>query len=169
MENETFKVDFINRFNHLLNSALAYETTQPLKDQAFETLKGEIPNQVARFHNPDSLQLWEQHMDGITSFLSLRKDNVLEQMREHYLSDAFTSTIDALYPSPVQNEIRIQAYFDKTALTTVQIFDLSGRVRVSMDWAFGIGNNELFLPIHLPSGIYVLRIGDSTRKFVVID
>ena len=169
LENEAFKVDFINRFNHLLNSALAYETTQPLKDQAFETLKGEIPNQVARFHNPDSLQLWEQHMDGITSFLSLRKDHVLEQMREHYLSDAFTSTIDALYPSPVQNEIRIQAYFDKTALTTVQIFDLSGRVRVSMDWAFGIGNNELFLPIHLPSGIYVLRIGDSTRKFVVID
>ena len=169
LENETFKVDFINRFNHLLNSALAYKTTQPLKDQAFETLKGEIPNQVARFHNPDSLQLWEQHMDGITSFLSLRKDHVLEQMREHYLSDDFTSTIDALYPSPVQNEIRIQAYFDKTALTTVQIFDLSGRVRVSMDWAFGIGNNELFLPIHLPSGIYVLRIGDSTRKFVVID
>ena len=162
-------MDFINRFNHLLNSALAYETTQPLKDKAFETLKGEIPNQVARFHNPDSLQLWEQHMDGITSFLALRKDHVLEQMRDYYLSDDFTSTIDALYPSPVQNEIRIHAYFDKTAMTAVQIFDLNGRERVSIDWTFGTGNNEFSLPIQLPSGIYVLRIGDTTRKFVVID
>jgi hypothetical protein len=169
LENETFKADFINRFNQLLKTALAFETTKPLKDKAFETLKGEIPNQVARFHNPDSLQLWEQHMDGIVSFLSLRKNHVLEQMHDYYLSDDFTSTIDALYPSPVQNEIRVQTHFDKTAMTAVQIFDLNGRERVSIDWAFGTGNNELTLPIQLPSGIYVLRIGDTTRKFVVIE
>ena len=77
LENESFKVDFINRFNQLLHSVFAYETTKPLKDKAFETLKGEIPNQVARFHNPDSLQLWEQHMDGIDAFLSLRERYVL--------------------------------------------------------------------------------------------
>lgn len=167
LENESFKVDFINRFNQLLHSAFAYETTKPLKDKAFTKLEGEIPNQVARFHCPDSLQLWEQHMDGINAFLSLRERYVLEQMRNYYLSDEFSITIDALYPSPAQSEIRIRTDFDKTAMTNVQIIDLNGRVCFSMEQAFGVGESELLLPIHLPSGFYVLRIGDTTQKFVV--
>ncbi len=169
LENESFKVDFINRFNQLLHSAFAYETTKPLKDKAFAKLEGEIPNQVARFLNPVSIELWEQHMDGIDAFLSLRERNVLKQMRDYYLPDNYNLTIGALYPSPAQNEIHIQTHLDKTALTAVQIIDLNGRVRFSMEQAFGVGESELLLPIHLPSGVYVLRIGDTTQKFVVIN
>ena len=169
LENESFKVNFINRFNQLLHSAFAYETTKPLKDKAFETLKGEIPNQVDRFHNPESIHLWEQHIDGIDAFLSLRGKYVSEQMNDYYLSDNYSITIDALSPSPAQSEIRIQTHFDKTALTTIQIIDLNGRVRWSMEQTFGVGEFELVVPIHLPSGIYILRVGDVTRKFVVIN
>ena len=169
LENESFKVDFVNRFNHLLNSAFAYETTKVYLDNAFETLKDEIPNQVARFHYPDSLQLWEQHMGAVRDFLRLRKNYVVEQLHDHYLSDDFSITIDAIYPSPAQNEIRIQTESDQTALTNVQVIDLVGRVHINKEWAFGAGTSELVLPIHLPSGIYILRIGDTTRKFVVIN
>jgi hypothetical protein len=169
LENESFKVNFINRFNQLLHSAFAYETTKPLKDKAFETLEGEIPNQVDRFHNPESKHLWEQHIDGIDAFLSLRGKYVSEQMHDHYLSDDYNITIDALSPLPAQSEIRIQTHFDKTALTTIQIIDLNGRVRWSMEQTFGVGEFEIVVPIHLPSGIYILRVGDVTRKFVVIN
>lgn len=169
LENESFKVNFINRFNQLLHSAFAYETTKPLKDKAFETLKGEIPNQVDRFHNPESKHLWEQHIDGIDAFLSLRGRYVSEQMHDYYLSDDYNITIDALSPSPAQSEIRIQTHFDKTALTTIQIIDLNGRVRWSMEQTFGIGEFEIVVPIHLPSGIYILRVGEATRKFIVIN
>ena len=169
LENESFKVAFLNRFNQLLHSAFAYETTKPLKDKAFEKLEGEIPNQVARFHNPDSLQLWEQHMDGIDAFLSLRERHVVRQMQEYFYSDSYSFTIDALFPSPAQSEIHILTNFDKTTLTTIQIIDLKGRTRWSAEHVFGAGVFELVLPIHLPSGVYILRIGDTTRKFVVID
>lgn len=169
LENESFKVDFINRFHQLLHSAFAYGTTKSLKDKAFEILKSEIPNQVARFHYPDSLQLWEQNMDDIDAFLSLRERYVSEQMRNYYLSDDFSLTIDALYPSPAQNEIRIQTDFDKTAMTDIQIFDLTGRLRYSKKRAFGVGLSEFTIPIHLPSGIYLLKIGNKTKKFVVIN
>ncbi len=169
LENETFKVAFLNRFNQLLHSAFAYETTKPLKDKAFEKLEGEIPNQVARFHNPDSLQLWKQHMDGIDAFLSLRERHVVRQMQEYFYSDNHSFTIDALFPSPAQSEIHILTNFDKTTLTTVQIIDLKGRIRWSAEHVFGAGVFELVLPIHLPSGVNILRIGDTTRKFVVID
>ena len=169
LENETFKVAFLNRFNQLLHSAFAYETTKPLKDKAFEKLEGEIPNQVARFHNPDSLQLWKQHMDGIDAFLSLRERHVVRQMQEYFYSDSYSFTIDALFPSPAQSEIHILTNFDKTTLTTVQIIDLKGRTRWSAEHVFGAGVFELVLPIHLPSGVYIIRIGDTTRKFVVID
>ena len=167
LENESFKVDFINRFNQLLHSAFAYGTTKPLKDKAFETLKGEIPNQVDRFHIPESVHLWEQHIDGIDAFLSLRKRYVLEQMQDHFFADSYNFTIETLYPSPAQSEIHIQTHLDKTALTTIQIIDIQGRVRWSMERAFGAGTFELVLPIHLPSGIYILRIGNTTQKFVV--
>ena len=169
LENESFKVAFLNRFNQLLHSAFAYETTKPLKDKAFEKLEGETPNQVARFHNPDSLQLWEQHMDGIDAFLSLRERHVVSQMQEYFYSDNYSFTIDALFPSPAQSEIHILTNFDKTTLTTIQIIDLKGRIRWSAEHVFGAGVFELVLPIHLPSGVYILRIGDTTRKFVVID
>lgn len=169
LENESFKVDFLNRFNQLLHSAFAYETTKPLKDKAYEKLKGEVPNQVARFHIPDSLQLWEQHMDGIDAFLSLRERYVLEQMQDHFFADNYNFTIETIYPSPAQSEIRIQTHFDKTAQTIIQIIDIQGRVQWSMERAFGAGSFDLVLPIHLPSGIYVLRIGNTTRKFVVIN
>ena len=169
LENESFKVAFLNRFNQLLHSAFAYETTKPLKDKAFEKLEGEIPNQVARFHNPDSLQLWEQHMDGIDAFLSLRERHVVRQMQEYFYSDSYSFTIDALFPSPAQSEIHILTNFDKTTLTTIQIIDLKGRIRWSAEHVFGAGVFELVLPIHLPSGVYILRIGDTTRKFAVID
>ncbi|MBR4561594.1 MAG: CotH kinase family protein [Bacteroidales bacterium] len=169
LENESFKVAFLNRFNQLLHSAFAYETTKPLKDKAFEKLEGEIPNQVARFHNPDSLQLWKQHMDGIDAFLSLRERHVVRQMQEYFYSDSYSFTIDALFPSPAQSEIHILTNFDKTTLTTIQIIDLKGRIRWSAEHVFGAGVFELVLPIHLPSGVYILRIGDTTRKFVVFD
>lgn len=169
LENESFKVAFLNRFNQLLHSAFAYETTKPLKDKAFEKLEGEIPNQVARFHNPDSLQLWEQHMDGIDAFLSLRERHVVRQMQEYFYSDNYSFTIDALFPSPAQREIHILTNFDKTTLTTIQIIDLKGRIRWSAEHVFGAGVFELVLPIHLSSGVYFIRIGDTTRKFVVID
>ena len=169
LENESFKVAFLNRFNQLLHSAFAYETTKPLKDKAFEKLEGEIPNQVARFHNPDSLQLWEQHMDGIDAFLSLRERHVVRQMQEYFYSDSYSFTIDALFPSPAQSEIHILTNFDKTTLTTIQIIDLKGRIRWSAEHVFGAGVFELVLPIHLSSGVYFIRIGDTTRKFVVID
>ena len=169
LENESFKVDFLNRFNQLLHSAFAYETTKPLKDNAFEKLEGEIPNQVARFHTPESVHLWEQHMDGIDAFLSLRERYIVEQMQNYFFADNYNFTIETLYPSPAQSEIRIQTQFDKTALTTIQIIDIHGRVRWSTEQAFGAGTFELVLPIHLPSGIYILRIGNTTRKFVVIN
>ena len=167
LENESFKEDFINRFNQLLNSALAYETTKAYIDKAYETMKEEIPNQVARFHNPDSLQLWEQHMNGVDAFLSLRRNFVLEQMYAYYLSDNFSLTLDVLYPCPALNEIHIRTDFDKTAMTTIQIFDIAGRLHYSKMRAFGAGESEVKIPIHLSSGIYILKMGEKIKKFVV--
>ena len=124
---------------------------------------------MARFQDPDSIQHWEYLMNRVETFLAERKGFVTEQMHDYFLSNDFSFTIKSLYPTPAQDEIRIETDFDKTALTSVQIFDLNGRERVSMEWAFGVGENEIVLPIQLPAGVYVIRIGDTTRKFVVIN
>ena len=168
LQNETFKLDFIRRFNQLLQGPFAYETTKPFLDEALETLRGEIPNQVARFGFPDDLQNWERHIGGINTFLELRANFVTEQLREHFLSDDFSLSIDALFPFPAQSEIHFQTHFDHTASTPIQIFDLQGRLQLSLNHVFGKGQSETVVPLQLPSGVYILRIGEKTKKFVVI-
>ncbi len=169
LENETFKVKFINRFNLLLHTSFAYETTGRFHDQIFEALEGEIPNQAARFNIPESVPIWERHMRGIDEFLSERKGFVEAQMHDYFLHDDYRLTVEALYPSPAQTEIHIQMKLDKIALTDIQIFDLTGRLYYSQSCAFGTEETEVTIPIHLPSGVYVLRIGDKARKFVVVN
>ena len=82
LENETFKVAFVNRFNQLMLTALAYESTREANDKALSALQGEMPNQVARFGNPVSQELWEGHMGAIDEFLLRRADYVWGQLNE---------------------------------------------------------------------------------------
>ena len=169
LEKETFKVDFINRFNQLLRTAFAYETTKKYIDDAYALLKGEVPNQVARFNNPDEYKRWTRHISGVDIFLEQRKDFILNQMRDYHIADDYDLAIDAIFPSPAQNEIHIMTDFEHTALTSLQIFDLVGRQLYSEQRAFGKGKSVLSMPIRLSSGVYLLRIGEKTRKFVVVD
>ena len=169
LEKETFKVDFINRFNQLLRTAFAYETTKKYIDDAYALLKGEVPNQVARFNNPDEYKRWTRHISGVDIFLEQRKDFILNQMRDYHIADDYDLAIDAIFPSPAQSEIHIMTDFEHTALTSLQIFDLVGRQLYSEQRAFGKGKSVLSMPIHLSSGVYLLRIGEKTRKFVVVD
>ena len=169
LENESFKVRFINRFNQLLHSAFSHEKTKVFLNQILKTLEDEIPNQIARFNTPDDLLNWKNHMRGIDEFLSQRHDYVFEQMQTYYLSEDSNCSIEAFYPTPAHNEIHFRLHFDKTTLTDIQIFDLTGRLLYSKSLAFGTGESELDMPIHLPSGIYILRIGETAQKFVVIN
>ena len=90
-------------------------------------------------------------------------------MRDYHIADDYDLAIDAIFPSPAQSEIHIMTDFDHTALTSLQIFDLVGRQLYCEQRAFGMGKSELTLPIHLSSGIYILKIGEKTRKFVVVE
>ena len=167
LKNETFKVAFVNRFNQLMHTAFAYESTKAIHDEVFAALQGEIPNQVARFGNPESQVIWEGHMAAIDEFLSQRANYVFEQLTDYYLFDDFGITINAVYPSPTQSEIQVRVKSNKTALAVIQVFDMSGRLRFATNHAFGTDEMEVSFPIHLPSGIYILRIGETAKKFVV--
>ena len=169
LENESFKVDFLNRFNQLLNTSFAYENTKTYIDNALATLKGEVPNQVARFNNPDEYKRWKRIAMEVGTFLKQRKDVILEQMHDYHILEDSSLTIDAIFPSPAQSNIHIMTHSDYTALSTLQIFDLVGRLLYSEQRAFVMGESELTMPIHLASGVYILKIGEKKRKFVVIN
>ena len=169
LENKSFKMRFINRFNQLLHSVFSHENTREYIENALALLKGEVPNQVARFNNPDEFKRWKRIIAGVDTFLAERKNIVIEQMYDYHLFDDTNFTFDAIYPSPAKNEINILTDFDQTALTSIQIFDLVGRQLYSEQRAFGKGKSVLSMPIRLSSGVYLLRIGEKTRKFVVVD
>ena len=70
-----------------------------------------------------------------------------------------------IYPNPVSYELQVTSYGVETDnYPSVQIYDIMGRTLMSLR---SLPSPETTINVsHLPSGIYCLRIGNKTAKFV---
>lgn len=168
MQNETFKVRFCARFNQLLSTHFNYDNTKPLFDQTFSLITDEIDNQSQRFCNPPSHEAWENQVRKIDLFLSQRCDDMNRALREHFLTEDTGLTLCNLYPNPAQGQINIKVEAANTTVAHLQIFDMWGREVTRSLHFLRTGLNEITLPIDLSSGVYVLRLGNASRKIIVI-
>jgi hypothetical protein len=68
-----------------------------------------------------------------------------------------------IYPNPVRDELYIEIPFsEKTEFLNVAIYDLAGVQRVNYKWS-----NGQSIPVsHLPKGVYLVKAGHYTGKFV---
>ena len=82
--------------------------------------------------------------------------------------DGTTNSIDDtendkinIFPNPVKDELHIVGAYGIRPDETVQIVDLTGRVVLS-----GVCHTPLRINVaHLPSGVYILKVGNYTKKF----
>jgi len=70
----------------------------------------------------------------------------------------------ALYPNPASQQVVVTGDF--SALTTVKLFDASGKLK----WDRKIVNSSYAVSFDLsafPTGVYIMQIGNEVKKLIV--
>jgi hypothetical protein len=72
-----------------------------------------------------------------------------------------------IYPNPTNGELRIGYAISDDVISDIVIYDVSGRAQKTAHRKSEIGKSEIEIDVsHLPNGVYFLRAGNRTAKFV---
>ena len=168
LENETFVDQFLTRLNEVSCGCLDYSNTKPFLTDIRNRIHDEIDGQVARFKFPVSVQEWSNSCDDIDQFLYDRKRVLGVQTKRFFdLPDTLNSIV--CYPNPIKNgKIGIKITWGSNTMEEATICDLMGRCVFKESFFSGEGENEITLFPQLPSGMYVLKIGQQSLKIVIL-
>jgi hypothetical protein len=81
LENETFKIDFVNRFADLMNTAFLASRYHNLIDEMRDVIAPEIPRQIHRWSRLGSVNGWNNRVQSMKNFANQRA----EYQRNHIL------------------------------------------------------------------------------------
>ena len=166
LENESFREQFVHRFNELVSTRFSYQNTKPYFDYIKQTLQDEVPNQIERFHCPEAYSSWENYcMPVIDYFLRERPENILEALDDFVSVDEFLTSVLGCYPNPFSDEIHIGVEAEGLGAKEVVIYDLLGR-KVFSETVVAENGNEIILNPKLPAGVYVLKMGGHSQRIV---
>ena len=167
LENRSFRARFLSRFYELMASELSYSTTLTYYDEAYDMLVEEIPNQIARFNNPTSEKEWKKGMKKVYRFLSRRPEEIDESLREWFVVDG--TSIESLYPNPAQDLIMVEVNSEEGDIVEYEIYNIMGQRLYHTKQIACSGTTKLTLDINFKNGVYFMKVGNSIKKFVVIN
>lgn len=167
LENNSFKVQFLSRFYSLMRSEFSYSITQTYYKEIYDLLIDEIPDQSDRFNNPPSVNEWNRVMKKVDQFLSKRTAEIDRSLRERFTVE--NTTIEGLYPNPTHDIILVEVNNEEVNLAEFEIFNIMGQKVYHLRQVVGCGTTNIPLHIDLKSGVYIIKVGSSIKKFVVIN
>ena len=167
LENEQFREQFASRFNELASSRFSYQNTKPYYDYIYQVLQPEVPNQVERFNCPQSYSTWEGYcMPVIDYFLRERPEKIIETLSDFLSVDEPLAVAVGCYPNPFTDEIRIGVEAEGFGAEEVALYDLLGRKVFVQPCCLNSGHNEIVLHPNVKSGVYLLKLGNLTKKVI---
>ena len=166
MENEDFKARFESRFLELLDSAFSYSVIEPIFENIKMQIEPEVPLQSYRFGFPMTVETWNMDMDRVKYFLSARTQYILEPL--HILVEGISESLSnnvLCYPNPFVDEFRLKWTSDDGMMQEIAIYDVFGR-KVFRQNVVAANCDEISINPHLPSGLYVLKVGSYMLRIV---
>ncbi len=95
LENDGFKIDFINRMADHLNTAFKSERVLPIVEEMKSVIEPEIERHGLRWFFPRGLNEWNQLLDDIRGFAENRPTYMRQNIINHFnLSSASDITVD---------------------------------------------------------------------------
>ena len=169
IENDTFKVNFINRFNNLLSTTFQYDSISPYIAECSGLIENEIQGQLYRFNKPASYDSWLDAIDDTYNFIQSRTKDVSELIIQLWggISDKQLFRFKC-YPNPSSNSFNI--LYDNISdekSTTLAIYDISGQCVFTKTVSCNFGLNILSVDTELPDGIYFIQFGNSYVKHII--
>ena len=166
LENEQFKEQFQSRFEQLLAVHFNYAVTKPLFEAAANRVRAEVPQQAARFNRPNHLNAWEADIAIIDGFLQHRVENMHQRIDDFFSLDDI-KMVSGLYPNPTNGELYLTLWSDGFATRDVVVYDVLGRQVTATKVILLPGQNTVQLSYPFTSGIYLMKVGGQTKRFVV--
>lgn len=168
-ENNGFKQGFAERVASLCATELRYENTVPFLEEIRNGIGSEIPSQIFRFGYPESVDFWNWSIYLVDEFLRQRVDSYLTQY-ENYApakQSDFQSNTDefAIYPNPTDDVVHIKMLDGRSRVTSLMLCDIMGRV-FREGTCYMSACQEIVLGSDLRSGVYVVKIGDISHRFL---
>jgi hypothetical protein len=95
LENESFRLAFINRFADQLNTAFLPARVIPIINEMASVIEPEIAGHVRRFGRPSSVTRWNNDITRMRDFGNQRGNHQFGHIRAHFqLSGLYTLTVD---------------------------------------------------------------------------
>ena len=171
LDNTQFKNAFIARIHELCDGPFQYEHTFPIFNGIIETLRPEIEEQRHRFGYPTSMDTWINGNATINAFLTDRVEKYYEEMDAFPLLGidefAFADGHFICFPNPAKDEVRILLFATSQENVELNIYDITGRLVHNETMCADFGETVLSIKPNLPSGIYFIKIGNSTQKIII--
>jgi hypothetical protein len=94
LTNEEFRLNFINRFVDLLNSAFLPERTTEIINMMKSVLEPEISDHIMRWNSPRTVDMWENYIVEMIRFAIERPSYQRDHIREYFgLGEDVTITV----------------------------------------------------------------------------
>ena len=168
-ENNVFKQKFANRVEELCAFDFQYENTVPYLDEIKHAILPEIVHQSCRFGYPSSMEYWYWGVGLVDEFLRHRVDSYLNQYDNYIPSKPFdfqSNTNDfACFPSPTTDVVNIRMLDGRSRVVDFVLSDAAGRSLIR-GVKYLHACETIVLGSELRSGVYVVKIGEYTHRFV---
>ena len=106
LENDTFRLQFINRFADLINTAFLPDRINALITEFQENIAPEMPEHIHRWKNPESMNDWDFEINRMRYFVNTRPERQRNHILDHFgLSD--TTWVKLNVADPEQGYVKI--------------------------------------------------------------
>jgi hypothetical protein len=156
LKNNSFKLAFRQRFEALLSTTFTTENIMQ-QIQAMEQLyRPEIDEHCLRWNAPSNSNDWQEAVNGLYSFATLRPQYMREQLKD-YFGNPFS-----MYPNPATHGLlNIDILTNKNSVESIRILNSLGQCVFLQN---GPWNNPITLP-KLKNGVYIVQLRFTDRVY----
>ncbi len=166
IENEGFKRMLQDRYYELKTSVFSYDALKHIWDGYRAIVEEEIPSQSERFGFPKNMRRWQSDMDSTEAFFLKRSLAYEQELFELLSVDEMASLEFSVFPNPSKGAFYILLDTDENVVLPIEMFDCLGR-RVLCEQRSFIVNTGVRIDAELPSGLYLLRVGNRSKRIII--
>lgn len=169
LDNSEFRNNFKNRFKQLMADQLSYDKISPCFNALCSLIEAEVPLQCHRFGFPSDVETWLKDVNSVDFHLRSLNQKMSESLDHFMDSHSLSNGVQSLdyYFNPSQDQLILFIDATVSQQSNMSLLNLLGQEVYTQAVSLHAGPNTISLNVQLPSGLYVLVLGNKVTKIVL--